>query len=73
MELVEIEPGRPLQMGAQFIIVQLVNPEVAVPANNTLRPHIKHFAGLDRQLPEYQEESSCSSMIDGAKNSVDVS
>jgi hypothetical protein len=47
-------------------LVRCANPDVSMPACNTLRPHIKRLADAYRQLPAHQEKCCCSLMVDRA-------
>jgi hypothetical protein len=48
-------------------MVQRAHPDFSVPVYNTLKHHIKCLAKEYRQLPECQEKSYCSLMVNGAK------
>jgi hypothetical protein len=53
-------------------IVQRANLDFSVPVDNTLKLHIKRLAEVYRQLPEHQEKSYFSLLVDRAKNSADI-
>jgi hypothetical protein len=46
--------------------VRRANPDFSVPVYSSLINHIKRLAEGYRQLPECQEKSYCSLMVDGA-------
>jgi hypothetical protein len=48
-------------------MVQRANLDFSVPVYNTLKHHIKRLVEVYRQLPECQEKSYGSLMIDGAQ------
>jgi hypothetical protein len=54
-------------------IVQSANHDISVPVHNTLKYNIKRLAEVYQRLPEPQEKSYCSLMVDWAKNSTGVS
>jgi DNA-binding FadR family transcriptional regulator len=53
-------------------MVQHANPDFSVLVYNIPKRHIKRLAKIYRQLPERQEKSYCSLMVDRARISADV-